>query len=870
MKVHVFTIDTLPIRDVTSTGGGLRSLQIVRGLEKAGAKVTYSMPYMSADVRKQWDKLTIDEQKYAFDIGSAGISAKRNPIDILNKLQPDAAVYLWPPVFNHERATVCNPVVIYDINGLQNVESALIKNPNPNLRSIINKETASYVNKLSTADLLVTGSREQNAYWMGLYSYINNTIHTPGTVNIPYFPSETPNFVEYYNDKRGPKFVISGSFLPWNSPGKDLRILSEEIEAAGRGCIVVVGRANPFLPHAHALNREIESYREKTYFDHYPSLSYKDFSDLINGNAIGFDLHGRTLERELALPIRSITYLTHGAPIITNTYSQLSDLVSKERAGWVVADDDVSIRSTIRQILNTSDSDLKDFSKSARISAQNEYRKDSSFDDLLSKAEKLAFIKSNKKESYYKLSNDTRQIKRKAPVVLIISDDMENFLEVRVRIPFDAMYRSGKIDGYHVINKGNLIRSVGTRRSIDKIDAVWVQRVPLVSFDGIISLFGDRFVYDIDDNLLITPSYRPPFSQFWCDIVKQLLKHSSWITTTSPRLVASLQFHSGIQIEHKVSFAPNVVEFGHPRSYIGKPDAVLLASSDTLALTSSREPFFKALEAFLRSKELPLYFIGANTNRFRELGSPVVQIDSLNYAEYRHFISTENFLAVAPLETNGDGITNEFVSCKSDIKMAEFGASGIPGVFADAAPYRDSTIDYGSLIDCGDASAVYDGLDFAFSNADVIAKNAFETVIPQRLASHVAPKQWVEPILNNLLSVPMSLDKIHSIIKDRITRVDYAEPVPEVIFSAHDYLALNPDVAEAVQRGDFTAYEHYVTHGSSEGRAWFPGTVHGADTYSLVGRYRNLILSEPARIQELELQAQEAIRSLHDGDKARL
>jgi hypothetical protein len=34
-----------------------------------------------------------------------------------------------------------------------------------------------------------------------------------------------------------------------------------------------------------------------------------------------------------------------------------------------------------------------------------------------------------------------------------VSDEYENFLELRVRIPFDAMYKAGLIKGYHLLGR---------------------------------------------------------------------------------------------------------------------------------------------------------------------------------------------------------------------------------------------------------------------------------------------------------------------------------------------------------------------------------------------------------------------------------
>jgi hypothetical protein len=43
---------------------------------------------------------------------------------------------------------------------------------------------------------------------------------------------------------------------------------------------------------------------------------------------------------------------------------------------------------------------------------------------------------------------------------------------------------------------------------------------------------------------------------------------------------------------------------------------------------------------------------------------------------------------------------------------------------------------------------------------------------------------------------------------------------PHPTFDESAYLCANPDVAEAVSRGDFASgYEHFLLHGQDEGRA---------------------------------------------------
>src|ERR1700722_19613388 len=98
--------------------------------------------------------------------------------------------------------------------------------------------------------------------------------------------------------------------------------------------------------------------------------------------------------------------------------------------------------------------------------------------------------------------------RNRPPCVLIITDDFENLVELRVRIPFDTMFRAGLIRGYHVLHRGRLSRSIGTPLEIAMIDVVWVQRVPVRNMLFLIDALGGKFVYDVDDNMLVSPAYQ--------------------------------------------------------------------------------------------------------------------------------------------------------------------------------------------------------------------------------------------------------------------------------------------------------------------------------------------------------------------------
>ena len=130
--------------------------------------------------------------------------------------------------------------------------------------------------------------------------------------------------------------------------------------------------------------------------------------------------------------------------------------------------------------------------------------------------------------------------RNRPPCVLIVTEDVDNFVDLRVQIPFDAMFKAGLIRGYHILHRGRLSRSIGNRREIDGIDVVWVQRLPDRNILFLIDTLAGHFVYDVDDNLLVSPDYQR-FSHTEEEIVRALLRESKVVSATSNRLLDSLQ-----------------------------------------------------------------------------------------------------------------------------------------------------------------------------------------------------------------------------------------------------------------------------------------------------------------------------------------
>jgi hypothetical protein len=342
--------------------------------------------------------------------------------------------------------------------------------------------------------------------------------------------------------------------------------------------------------------------------------------------------------------------------------------------------------------------------------------------------------------------------------VLIITDDYENMVELRVRIPFDAMFKAGLIRGYHVLHRGRLSRSIGTRLEIEMIDVVWVQRVPARNILFIMDALGGKFVYDVDDNMLVSPAYQGSFNHTVTEIVRALLRESKIVSATSGRLVNSLQRRSGASLDAKSVIAPNLTEDVDVLHDGKDPSSLLLAMSGRLPLTTSHDGFVRGVKSFIDRRNLPLVYIGSNVNDLSALSVGIQTMGMLDYRTYRDVLRRQNAMAIVPLEGCGDPTTQEFVDCKSDIKMVEFGSVGVPAVYADVAPYRDTPLICGPLVDMSDDRAVAEALEAVFRESSAVKTTAEKSVRQHRLALTSVSETWFRAVEAGRLSQPLSLE----------------------------------------------------------------------------------------------------------------
>jgi hypothetical protein len=163
----------------------------------------------------------------------------------------------------------------------------------------------------------------------------NRIVTIPMPLN-PQQPQRQPLDMDCY-----PHFVFGGVFLPWQDPSFALRQISSELTTQNKGQLTLIGGKHPNYDIKEGVYAELFNELTKNpRITSKPLLSYGDFVGELSSKDVAVDLMKWNLERQLAVTIRTTTYLWAGIPVIYNDYADLGSLISSYDAGWCIAPGD--------------------------------------------------------------------------------------------------------------------------------------------------------------------------------------------------------------------------------------------------------------------------------------------------------------------------------------------------------------------------------------------------------------------------------------------------------------------------------------------------------------------------------------------------
>ena len=346
MRILVFTTDIIPLEGLPTSGTALRTFGLIQGLRAHGHEVLISVPKNAIDgLKKTIDLPSLPEHtRIEFQKLSEIAFDASNQNGILADTSPDAVVCgHWPAMTMNSKPA--QPLII-DLAGPHMLERHYQDEPNQ-IGAVLGK-----LNAVANADFYIVSGPKQRLYFL---SYLLRAgVREPESkiveITMPLNPALPRRAAA--NPETFPHFVFGGVFLPWQNPVNGIRIVAEELRSRNKGQLTCIGGKHP--------NYNIKEGVYQALFDELsqhpraqirPMLPYEEFiSELCRFDA-AIDLMEWNLERELAVTIRSTTYLWAGVPVIYNNYADISRLIQRYDAGWCVdPSDSQAVKNVIKEI----------------------------------------------------------------------------------------------------------------------------------------------------------------------------------------------------------------------------------------------------------------------------------------------------------------------------------------------------------------------------------------------------------------------------------------------------------------------------------------------------------------------------------------
>jgi len=331
VKVLVFATDTLPIAGLPTSGTALRTHGIVQGLRAHGHQVQVSVPRNAvAGLKRSFDLSALSSavrqslaelELLAFD--------SFNQSDIVDSIKPDAIICgHWPAMILQTKPT---QALIIDLAGPHLLERHYQGSPNQDA-AVLAK-----VAIVATADGYIVSGPSQREYFKSFMARAG--VNPEGricTVTMPLSPEiPPPRANSIIADADYPRFIFGGVFLPWQDPALALRALGNELTEREIGSLTLIGGRHPnYKVNEGTYTQLFEELSANPRITTHPMLPFDRFSALLAEADVALDLMAWNMERELAMTIRSTTYLWAGLPVIYNDFADLAGVIKSYEAGW--------------------------------------------------------------------------------------------------------------------------------------------------------------------------------------------------------------------------------------------------------------------------------------------------------------------------------------------------------------------------------------------------------------------------------------------------------------------------------------------------------------------------------------------------------
>jgi hypothetical protein len=164
--------------------------------------------------------------------------------------------------------------------------------------------------------------------------------------------------------------AMAGYLQAWSQPGPWVEEIAGVVDRDDVSLSVLLGK------HWGGGDEEAESevlqrLRSRDNVDWHSPMTYPDFSRFLEGVDVSVDVFGYNLEREYAVVTRSVVALCHGIPVIHPPFTEVSPLIAKYNAGWLVdPTEEGAVAKTLEELLNDRDRLMQKTNNARRLARE--------------------------------------------------------------------------------------------------------------------------------------------------------------------------------------------------------------------------------------------------------------------------------------------------------------------------------------------------------------------------------------------------------------------------------------------------------------------------------------------------------------------
>ena len=311
-KALIFCSDKIPCSDNATSGGGIRSLQILQILSDLGIVVSFVTPENSGQKSSTLEfnflgEYNLNNQHEFASIDSFNIIYWCNPGTIDVSL---AANTSW--------------VSLVDFHGPNNLETIHVTHES------LQVATQRISKGIAQCDAFTYVNEVQRAYWLGL---LTASGIDPSRSYGPILNLASKQTQPIYSINQRVKFVFPGGWHPWLMDEQLFLSIAEAIESLENSTFHILGGAHNYCKSEYDdLLSKLKSFNN-TKIEGY--LSHDKYIKFITNSSCILDIFSKTYERQISISTRSFEAINLGVPLIHPSWTQLSSKIEEYKCGYI-------------------------------------------------------------------------------------------------------------------------------------------------------------------------------------------------------------------------------------------------------------------------------------------------------------------------------------------------------------------------------------------------------------------------------------------------------------------------------------------------------------------------------------------------------